>query len=118
MSYQSLPSGVWKSYHPNGNLMMQELKDSTFEKYNQNGDIEYVLYPNGYEVEYLDDIGLIFQRDKDGLWKYSYQENGITAAEILSNKTKKFYRQDGTIKFILKPEDKLYYQDTVDLIFA
>ena len=117
-SYESLPSGVWKSYHPNGNLFMQELKDGTFERYNQNGDIEFVLYPNGYEIEYLDDVGLVFQRDKDGLWKYSYQDSNATAAEILSNKTKRFYRPDGSIKLILKPEDKLYHNDTIDLIFA
>ena len=116
--YESFPSGVWKSYHPNGNLMMQELKDGQFERYNQEGDIEYISYPSGYEMEYLDDVGLVFERDKDGLWKYSYQDNGAKAAELLSNKTKRFYNRDGSIKFTLKPTDKLYHNDTIDLIFA
>ena len=107
LSFESFEDGTWKSYYPDGAMYAQELKDGTYIKYSQNGDVEYIAYPDNSEFEYLIEEGLFFERNSFGC-KYSYVSNHNIAAEILPDKTKRIYYESGQLKYELFPDGKQF----------
>ena len=131
-SFESFEDGTWKSYYPNGNMYAQEELDGTFTQYLEDGSVSYVCYPDNSEIEYLYDLGLIYESNEE-IRQYRYMDSDVIAADICADGTKKIYSQTGNLKYELYPNGKQYKynedgrkiatlgldeKDTIDLIFS
>ena len=131
-SFESFEDGSWKSYYPNGNMYAQQDVDGTFTQYLEDGSVSYICYPDNSEIEYLYDLGLIFESN-DELRQYRYMDTDVVAADFSVDGTKKIYSQNGDLKYELYPNGKQYKylqdgrkiatlgldkKDTIELILA
>ena len=105
--------------------------DGTFTQYAEDGSVTYIRYPDNSEIEYLYDVGLIFESDETGC-KYTYMKNNKLAAELPVEGNKKIYYTNGQLKYeFLENGEVLNYscdgveqtaqnladKDTIELIF-
>ena len=106
-SFESFEDGSWKSYYPNGNPYAEEDSDGTFTQYAEDGSVTYICYPDGSEIEYLYDLGLIYESNEE-IRQYRYMDSDVVAADFLPDGSKKIYSQKGYLKYEICSNGKQY----------